>query len=528
MKMTKKVLSAIAIAAMVATTIPAVPVEAAPTAIAGYNFENGTGMSASGIAGSTAPTVVKDADAKRGNVLKLAEGTSSKLVQKLDDPSMGEYDLRIEQGTPSSLKFPNPFAGKSLTGATISFWVKVPNDTAAEVAAGLVGFVSGSKTIVHPDKLSGDPDKQHLEDAHGPFMFGITTAYVDPMGLTENPMVYFAGLHHNSYNFADPNGAFIGVGGQWQYMTVIMNNSYATVYVNGELVEGDEYKNKRWNDGEVNGGTAGNVGQPKFLDFLSWGDTEGYIGYTGFSPTTEVYIDDLTFYDKELSESEALALYETAKTGSTVPANNNVDDNNDDSDADKAAREEAARRAAEEAAKREAEAQAANRSLTDTFKATVKVDGMGKATNTIAGIYRGEANYTAVQSALNGVILRDAYRLSNFVAVDINYNGATPESVATITADVPSGFDTNSLVVARMNADGTVSILKHAIENGKIVAKTNTFGTIAVVHLEPGTPGSASSNLPKTGVVTGTVVAGIGAVSVLGGAVLLKRRKDEE
>lgn len=534
--MTKKVFSAIAMAAMVATTvIPAVPVEAAATAIAGYNFDNGTGMSSSGIAGSTAPTVVQDAE--RGSVLKLADGTSSKLVQKADDPSMGEYDMRIEKGTPSSLKFSNPFAGKSLTGATISFWVKVPDDNAAKNASGLVGFVSGEKTIEHPDKIyvdpatgQVDPDKQHLEAAHGPFMYGISCAYIDPMGMTENPMVYFAGLHHNSYNLNDNNGALLGVGGKWQYMTVSMNNSYMTVYIDGVAIESDEYKNKRWNDGEKNGGTAGNVGQPKLMDFFSWSDTEGYIGFTGFSPTSEVYMDDLTFYDKELSAADVAALYETAKTapGATVPSAGATggSSNGGSSDADK----EAARlKAEQEAREREEAAKAANKTLTDSVINSLSVEGMpAGATKNVTAIYRGDANYTSVQSALNGVILKDAYRMADFVAMDINFGGTQPETVAKISVGIPSGYDANNLVVTRINDDGTVSILKHTIENGKIVAKTNHFTKFAIVNLEPGTPGSSSSNLPKTGVVTGTVVAGLGTVSVLGGAVLLKRRKDEE
>lgn len=534
MKMTKKVFSAIAMAAMVATTvIPAVPVEAAATAIAGYNFDNGTGMSSSGIAGSTAPTVVQDAE--RGSVLKLAEGTSSKLVQKADDPSMGEYDMRIDKGTPSSLKFSNPFAGKSLSGATISFWVKTPDDTAAKNAAGLIGFISGDRTIAHPDKIyvdpstgQVDPDKQQLEDAHGPFMFGITCAYVDPMGMTEDPLVYFAGLHHNSYNFNDPNGIFLGVGGKWQYVTVAMDNSSATVYVDGVAVEGEEYKNKRWNDGEVNGGTAGNVGQPKLMEFFSWSDTEAYIGFTGFSPTAEVYIDDLTFYDKMLTPGDVSALYETAKTapGATVPVGNTSGGtSSNSSDKKQKDREEAERLAREQ----EEKAKAANKALTESVLSSLSVTGMPSgAVQSVTGIYRGDADYTSVQSALNGVILKDNYRLSDFVAMDINFGGTQPDTVAKISVGIPSGYDANNLVVTRINDDGTVSILKHTIEDGKIVAKTNHFSKFAIVNLEPGTPGSASSNLPKTGVVAGTVVAGLGTVSVLGGAVLLKRRKDEE
>ena len=153
---------------------------------------------------------------------------------------------------------------------------------------------------------------------------------------------------------------------------------------------------------------------------------------------------------------------------------------------------------------------------------------MKSATPSVSGIYRGTDTYTSVQYALNGVVLRDGYRLYDFVAMDINFGGTQPESVAKITMDVPSGYSADTLAVARINDDGTVSILKHTIENGKIVAKTNHFSKYAVVQLEPGTPGSASSNLPKTGAVSAAVVVGVGAVSALSGAVLLKRKKEDE
>lgn len=535
MRMTKKVISAFAMAAMLtATVIPVTPVKAAPAAIAGYDFENGTGMSGSGISGSTAPTVVNDA--QRGNVLKLEAGTSSRIVQKQDDSSLGDYDMRIDQGTPSSLKFTNPFANKSLTGATIAFWIKVPDDTAAEQASGVLGFVSGSKTVEHPDKLwvdpatgKVDPDKQHLEAAHGPYAFGITTAYCSPLADSENPIVYFAGLHHNTYNLNDFAGAFKNKGGQWQYVVVTMNNSFMKMYINGAAIELDEYKNKRWNDGEKTKDasgvpTQGNGGQYKFLEFLSWGDTEGYIGYTGYSPTSEMYLDDITFYDSELSAGDVSTLYQAAQTGG-VSVNSGGGSSSSKNDEAKKAAEEAARKEAEA---RENAAREANKALTDALISTVSVSGMKGATPSVAGIYRGSDTYTSVQSALNGVVLRDGYRLYDFVAIDVNFNGTQPETVAKLSMNVPSGYNADTLVVARINDDGTVSILKHTIENGKITAKTNHFSKYAVIQLEPGTPGSASSNLPKTGAISAAAVVGVGLVSTLSGAALLKRRKEEE
>lgn len=530
MKMTKKVFSAIAMAAMLATTaVPVTRVEAAVSPIAAYDFENGTGMSASGIAGSTAPSVVQDAE--RGNVLKFASGTSSKLVQKADDSSLGDYDMKINPGTPSSLKFTNPFSGKSLSGATVSMWVKVPDDTAASVASGLIGFVSGTHTIEHPDKLSGDEKKQHLDAAHGPFMLGVTCAYIDPMANSENPIAYFAGLHHNTYNLNDEEGVFKGVGGKWQYVTITMTNANIKIYVDGSYIAMDDIPNKRFNDGD---GTSDlNKGQPKIMEFLGWSDTAAYVGYTGFSPTSaDVCIDDLTLYDKELSAADVSALYQTAKTGSTVPSGggNGGGSNNNDDAAAKAAREKAAADAAAAAAAAEAAAVEANKNLTNAVVASINVKGMpSSATKSVVGVFRGEAGYTALQASINGVTLKSGYRMADFVAFDLGFGGTQPEAIAKVVSDVPSGFDTNNMAVVRINDDGSVSILDYAIEDGKIVAKTNHFSKFAIVKLEAGVyTGSSSSNLPKTGVAsTGTVVA-VGAACVLGGAILLKKKKEQE
>lgn len=545
MKRTRKIFSAMAMAAaLTVTAIPAVKVEAAVSPIAGYDFEDGTGMKASGISGSTAPKVVKDSE--RGNVLKLAEGSSSKVIAKADDQSMGDYDMRIDKGTPSSLKFKNPFKGKSLKGITISFWVKVPNDDAALNASGLIGFVSGNRTIEHPDKVykdpttgKVDPDKQHLPDGTGPFFFGITCACIDLFSAEENPMIYFAGLHHNSYNLNDEDGAFLDCGGKWKYMTVTMNNSDGAVYVDGEKLDLGFYKNKRWNDGEVNGGSPGNVGQPKFLEFISWSDTEAYVGYTGFSPTSEVCLDDITFYDKELSGAEVKTLFETAKKGSTVEDVSSSDsgssDDSDDSDDSKAqaqakAEAEAKRKAAEEAARKAAEAErkavAANKEATKNLISSVVIKGMpSDADKSIAGIFRGDDKYEDLLKVLQNVELKKNYYMKNVIALDIDFGGKQPEGVAEISMDIPEGYDEENLVFVRVNDDETVSILKHEIKDGRVVARTNHFSQYALVEL---TDDKDDSQLPKTGAVAAGVVAAIGAVSVLGGTVVLKRRKEEE
>lgn len=93
MKKIIKAMSAVTLSALLAVTaavpsiVPVTKAEAAPSPIVKYDFENGTGMSSSGIAGSTAPTVVDDAE--RGKVLQFAAGETSQLLQMKDDAFIG-------------------------------------------------------------------------------------------------------------------------------------------------------------------------------------------------------------------------------------------------------------------------------------------------------------------------------------------------------------------------------------------------------------------------------------------------------
>ncbi len=541
MKKMMKALSAATLSALLAVTaavpsiVPVIKAEAAPSPIVKYDFENGTGMSPSGISGSTAPTVTNDAE--RGNVLQFADGTSSSLVQMKDDPSLGEYDTKLSPGTPSSLSFPNPFAGKSLSGATIAFWVKIPSEEAASKGSGIVGFIGESKTIPHPDKAiaqeKGDSSKDGLSDGNGPFFYGVSLAHVDPISIEELPMVYFAGLHHNTYCFMEEEQVLAGHVNEWVFVVVSQTDSRAKVFINGAEVAGggaagDGIKSKRWNDGEENGGAEGNVGQPKFTDIIKESGTKAYVGYTGFSPTVGgVLIDDLMFFDTALSSADASALYTAAKSGEIKSDATGGNSSTSSTSSDKkAAAAEAAAKAAAEAAAKEAAAQAANKALTDALVSSVKVSGMGSATPSVAGIYRGDAAYTALVDKLNGVSLRSGYRISDVVGVNISFGGKQPESVANISLGLPNGFDSSLVEVVRVNDDGTVSKLSKTIENGVIKAKTNHFSTYAVVLLEPGT--GTSSNLPNSGAVSQAAVAGFGVVAVACGAVLFFKKKKVE
>ncbi len=552
MKLSKKIIALVAVAATVVTAIPVSQsmseVKAAAfSAVAKYDFENGTGMSSSGI-GGTAPSVT--ADAERGSVLQFADGKGSTIVTAASDSTLEEHSYRIDQGSPSSLKFPNPFKGKNMSGATISFWLKVPSDAAAGVdengevdealnlAAGIVGFVdSKEREVRHPDCTVGG----HSDQIYSGRTF---------LGFSAQPCAYFNQIHHNSYTLIDTD-ATVGYGlGKWQYVSFALTNSGIKAYVDGKLVTSteaaggkrfymsDEYEN------------PGNEGMPFLMDFLAddmgytfggkkgtttlvdatskqsvtYGEIESdisaYVGFTGFSKTyAGVCIDDLAFFTKAYSDADMAALYEAAKTpdGITVAAGGGSSAGGSSQSASGAVSQEAA-----------AELAASTKLISAPAGVTIGAP---------IAILKGDANlgstYDAVKGYLDAGVGEIIKANAEWAGLSMSKNLYIQEipvtgrqlaegEKAVIEMNVPSGFDTNMLWVLRINPDGTVVKCPiTSVANGKLQFETDSIAKFAIVEM------SFGNALPKTGVVSTGLFVAFGASALAGGACLLKKKKED-
>ncbi len=302
----------------VATGTEEVEAEAAPEELLRFDFENGLeGLESAGM--GAAPVIVEDP--MLGKVLQFADGEQSALITQAQDPTMDQYSIRWEVGTPSALKFENPYKGKTLSGATISYWVK-GSAAASEAGAGLIGFISKDRTDDHPDKKSGAPEYQDMEPGTGPYVLGITCG---SSLVLDSPIVNFDGLFRNTYYLNDDNGNLSNE--QWHYVVVSLQNgalaencgsNITKVFIDGKDILGHAVADRRYNDGEVSehvivNGMDTDQGQPALLDFLSWDDVTAYIGETGRYPTrSDVYMDDLTFYEGAVNGAEARLMYEEA------------------------------------------------------------------------------------------------------------------------------------------------------------------------------------------------------------------------
>lgn len=218
MKKSRKILSAALTLTMAAALLAPIGISkvsaAGFSAVALYDFENGTGMNSSGIS-CTAPTVTSDSE--RGNVLQFADGTGTTTVTQAQDPTLADKnDWYLNEGSPSSLKFSNPFKGKNLSGVTISYWIKVPDekssgvvdgevDETGGIASGIVGFVdSEARYVQHPDcEVGGHSDLWWLGRTY--------------FGISAQPYAYFAQIHHNCIVVNDTDATIGYNPGKWQY-----------------------------------------------------------------------------------------------------------------------------------------------------------------------------------------------------------------------------------------------------------------------------------------------------------------------
>lgn len=563
MKMSKKIVALTAIAAMVVTAVPVVQsttseVKAAAfEALAKYDFESGTGMSSSGI-GGTAPSVANDSE--RGSVLQFADGSNSKIVAAGDPvPGEKEHSWKLDEGSPSSLKFSNPFKGRNLSGVTIAMWVKVPTEKAAgitgsgdvdetlAVASGLVGFVDDKeRSLVHPDAEKGG----HSDQVY----FGRTH-----FGISAQPCVYFTQIHTNSFVSIDTDATMADSVGEWKYLAVSVTNDGATCYIDGKKVKGSEItKTKRFKDSDEYD-NPGNEGMPFLLDFLSddmsyrFGGKKGtytftdknskkevtygkiesnvqcYVGFTGFSGTQAgVCIDDLVFFDKAYNDGEMASLFEAAKTpdgiGVKEGGSNSGGNSGGNSGSGSSSSKGGSAISAEAAAAIAASTRLVNAPEGVTIGTPVSIlkndPALAETFNTLK---------TALDNAVPDLIAANpewnGLRMSNNIYImDVPLTGRelAEGETATVEMNVPEGFDTNMLWVLRINDDGSVTKCDiTAVADGKLQFVTDKLCKFAVVEMTFG------NSLPKTGVVSTGIFVLVGASAVAGGTCMLKRKKED-
>lgn len=323
-----------------------------PLVLEKFTFENGlTGESGTTInsleTNKEDPTVIVDAE--RGNVLKMGNGTQSKSA--------------------SGILSANPFAGKDLVGASVSYWVKQPyNEKFGSVTPTVaLSFVDQPKNIIHPklhanyvnDLASSVLYTQTDMEAY--FYEGYTTnAYSSVMNhyffktrknTHVNPEKDSAGNYLDAFydeeavQLDEEYKNRVNSMKEWHYVTAVFTNAGIQMYYDGEPLSNNwsgakdktdlpAYFGPRFFDGyyqmQYDGYAAfcrasDNSGARTLMSLLTADDTDAYIGMmyaigssNVLQKTNEAYYDDITYYGNALTDEQVKKLYQEAAQGEVV------------------------------------------------------------------------------------------------------------------------------------------------------------------------------------------------------------------
>lgn len=288
-------------------------------------------------------TAVEEADSKRLPIVDT-DGKYGKGIQLKKGNSSKTGGVKLSE---------NPFAGKSdLTGVSISYWIKAKDNGFGAVTDGmLLAFIDDEKTC-GTDKVGTVTGKSqiYLNIAFGGgFNEAVTNVfgtgnlkntfsfkpypYGDPKDLTvekKNVEVYDAANNKSYYD--DWVQLKNRLKDDWNFVTVTFNNSGFTMYLNGVEVQNRwmDYRGARFCDyyhgrltelePQFTRKATNNAGARSLMDFITAEDTKAYVGFgyainsaKDFMSTQECFLDELSFYDKDLTAAEVRALYNSVK-----------------------------------------------------------------------------------------------------------------------------------------------------------------------------------------------------------------------
>lgn len=323
-----------------------------------FDFENGMTGSA-GTSMSDLDTN-KDmasiaADAQRGNVLKLGNGTASK--------------------SSSVILSKNPFADKDINGASVNYWVKEPANQNGDIAPSVsISFIDTPKVMDH-DKISEQYYKKESQtvlytqtDMDAMFCEGYTTGCYTSL---KNTYQFSTKKNEHVKGDKDTNGVIIdpyydtdAVAKQeeynnnlkamsnWHMITAVFTNAGIKMYRDGVQLSNNkaaaddllDIKQKigrptffgpRFFDGSYQTlydgywpwyRASNNQGATPLMTFLTDKTTSAYIGFMykmetvdSFARSYEAYYDGITYYSKALTDEEVKYLWDDEPLPSVEP-----------------------------------------------------------------------------------------------------------------------------------------------------------------------------------------------------------------
>lgn len=231
----------------------------------------------------------------------------------------------------SGAKIANPFAGKDLTGATVSYWMKAESEEVSKkgevsyTATIGLGFMDAPKELYHAKMQEATKYTKAstalyaMTDGFAVFSEGYTDVKV-PETL-KNQFARAVDAEDAAALIADNDG-------EWHLYTMVLTNKEVKYYVDGVKLENTSIdKAPRFFDGyyqrvqdalddnELYGG-SGNSGATALLTFLSYEDTDMYVAFANanksastYMACSDAYFGEIECYDAALTDEQVAEVY---------------------------------------------------------------------------------------------------------------------------------------------------------------------------------------------------------------------------
>ena len=459
------------------------------------------GMSPASTNGSTqAPEVVNDG--VRGHVLKVYEGTATAT---------------------SGTEFANPFAGKDLTGATVSYWYRgKPDDRRNQIQNSInISFRDEPKKLVHSKIQDANKDKETrtglwvMSSMEANFEAGYDTPVYTSLKnsfYTSTRYMVFEQKSQPGYReaagqalqeYADRLQSF----SQWHFVTVVMNNAGITMYYDGKQLPNNRIDNQglpsfygpRFFDGyyaRVNDGFAkfklasDNQGATPLMTFLTQADTTAYIGVSNvpgsdrtYQTASQGYYDNITYYDTDMTAEQVQQLYQTEAANVSGPvAGEDIEAGSEAQNPNSVVAKNPFTAGAD------GSLTASANGVTVTVPAGAIPDGCELVVTTLGTADMASA-YANADAVLAGIAnLQVAQRLLYDIHIEKDGETIQPTADVTVTITPPSGYTASRCTVVSINGKTVM---------GGLTFQTRELGVFALVEVKEGT------SLPPAGSISG-------------------------
>lgn len=505
------------------------------------------------------PKVVNDE--KYGHVFKFGEGKSTKT---------------------SAVSFENPFKGMdNITGATISYWEKTYANEKGKIGDGVVFSVMDEPKILEHGKIQAALKDVESRTAlwsnlscDAGFMGGVDTKvyeslknnYTQSTKKNGNTDPKKAGYDEEADKLEDEWNARLESLTEWHYVTMVVENSGITMYLDGVKHEnnqaddmGPSFYGPRFYDGYYNTmldsfahikfGT-GNQTATSVMEFLTQADTTAYFGFvyslgknTTYRASALTLIDDVAFYAKALSDEEVATIYadavSAASSKSAVAGEEVYAPYDGSGDSDPSEVPDVQDPVVDPGDKVE------KGGFTETSggKLTASANGVtvtgekasipegAELVVTVLGTTDSKDKYTAANKSLKGAGIDVDTMINTLYDIHLEVNGkvVAPTGKLTVSLTPPSGYQAAKTSVIRMS---DLKSMSTSVSGSSLVYDTDSLGDFAVMQKKganasgtnPSTSGSSTAG--KTG-DTASVVVPVILLAVAFVVIAALRKKEE-